>query len=89
MRNTLGTLAALCLLAAPALAQENLTCGDYAAMDNAEQMEAIAELESITAQMEGGEGLTATAIHEKLAADCTDQTKVDLLVVDIVKGYKR
>ena len=32
------------------------------------------------------EQLTAAAIHEKLAADCQD--KVDVLVIDVVKGYK-
>ena len=29
--------------------------------------------------------LTAESIHEKLAADCKD--KVDVLVIDVVKGY--
>ena len=36
--------------------------------------------------MASEEQLTADAIHEKLAADCKD--KVDVLVIDVVKGYK-
>jgi hypothetical protein len=54
-------------------------------MDNAKQMETIAALESETSQMDGGEALTAEAIHEKLAADC--EGKVDVLVIDVVKGW--
>jgi hypothetical protein len=73
-------------LAAPAFAQNlEVTCGDYTLMDNAKQMETIAALESETSQMDGGEALTAEAIHEKLAADC--EGKVDVLVIDVVKGW--
>ena len=69
----------------PALAQEEVTCGDYSVMDNAQQMQTIAEIESATSEMTKENQLTADAIHEKLAADCKDQ--VDMLVIDVVKGY--
>jgi len=72
-------------LAAPAFAQMEVTCGDYSIMDNAAQMETIAALESETSQMAKSADLTAESIHEKLAADCKD--KVDVLVIDVVKGY--
>ena len=55
-------------------------------MDNAEQMETIAALE--VRDRRDGEGRRPrrpTPIHEKLAADCKD--KVDVLVIDVVKGY--
>lgn len=74
------------VLAAPAFAQEEVTCGDYSAMDNTRQMATIAEIESLTSEMSKENQLTPDAIHEKLAADCKD--KVDLLVIDLVKGYK-
>ena len=41
MKLTLA-LAAATLFAVPALAQEEVTCGDYSLMDNAKQMETIA-----------------------------------------------
>jgi hypothetical protein len=73
-------------LAVPAFAQDlEVTCGDYTMMDNAKQMETIAALESETSQMDGGEALTAAQIHEKLAAEC--EGKVDVLVIDVVKGW--
>jgi hypothetical protein len=62
-----------------------VTCGDYSIMDNAAQMETIAAIESETSEMAKSDTLTADAIHEKLAADCKD--KVDVLVIDVVKGY--
>jgi hypothetical protein len=73
-----------CLLAAPAFAQMEVTCGDYSLMDNAKQMETIAALESETSQMAGGDQLTADQIHDKLAAECKD--KVDVLVIDVIRG---
>lgn len=86
MKQTLLALLAAALLSAPVLAQEEVTCGDYSAMDNAKQMETIAALESLTSEMAEADDLTANAIHEKLTADCKD--KVDVLVIDLVKGYK-
>ena len=77
-------LATACLVAAPAFAQEEVTCGDYSLMDNAKQMETIAGLESQTSEMSKENQLTADAIHEKLAAECKD--KVDVLVIDVIKG---
>ena len=47
-----------------------VTCGDYSMMDNAQQMETIAALESEASQMAVEQNLTADAIHEKLASDC-------------------
>jgi hypothetical protein len=87
MKRTLLTAGALCLFAAPVFAQaETVTCGDYSAMDNAQQMETIAAIESLTSEMASEEQLTAEAIHQKLAADCANQ--VDMLVIEVVKGYK-
>ena len=78
-------LVAACLAAAPALAQtEEVTCGDYSAMDNAQQMETIAALEAQTSEMAKENQLTADQIHEKLAAACKDQ--VDVLVIDVLKA---
>ncbi|HET9069414.1 MAG TPA: hypothetical protein VFN28_12275 [Amaricoccus sp.] len=85
MKKALLGLAAAGLLAGAATAQEEVTCGDYALMDNAAQMETIASLESLTSEMAKENQLTADQIHEKLAADCKD--KVDVLVIDVVKGY--
>ena len=78
-------LVAACLAAAPALAQtEEVTCGDYSAMDNAKQMETVAALEAQTSEMAKENQLTADQIHEKLAAACKDQ--VDVLVIDVLKA---
>ena len=86
MRTLLVSAAIVGALAGPVFAQtEEVTCGDYSMMDNAKQMETIAAIEAETSQMAHEESLTADAIHEKLAADCKD--KVDVLVIDVVKGY--
>lgn len=86
MARMLLSAAVACALVTPAFAQNlEVTCGDYTLMDNTKQMETIAALESETSQMDGGEALTADQIHEKLAAECKD--KVDVLVVDVVKGW--
>ncbi len=85
MKSFVVTTAIVGCLALPALAQEEVTCGDYSMMDNAQQMQTIAEIESATSEMNKENQLTADAIHEKLAADCKDQ--VDMLVIDVVKGY--
>ncbi len=85
MKMTVATIA-LSLLSFPALAQEMVTCGDYSIMDNAQQMETIAAIEEQTSEMAGDQSLTPEAIHEKLAGDCKDQ--VDMMVIEIVKGYK-
>ena len=84
MKSMFLGLATACLLGAPAFAQMEVTCGDYSLMDNAKQMETIAALESETSQMASEEQLTASAIHEKLAAECKD--KVDVLIIDVIKG---
>ena len=84
MKGMLLGFATACLLGAPAFAQMEVTCGDYTLMDNAKQMETIAALESETSQMATEDQLTATAMHEKLAAGCKDQ--VDMLIIDVIKA---
>lgn len=85
MKRVLFGFAAASLLAAPAFAQMEVTCGDYTLMDNAKQMETLAALESETSEMASEQNLTAAAIHEKLAAEC--EGKVDMLVVDVIKSW--
>jgi hypothetical protein len=85
MKCLLPATIALAVLAAPAFAQMEVTCGDYTLMDNAKQMETIAALESETSEMATEQNLTAEAIHQKLAAEC--QGKVDVLVIDVMKGW--
>lgn len=87
MKRILMTAGLACVLGAPAFAQMEVTCGDFSAMDNAGQMETIAALESETSEMMKENQLTADQLHEKLAADCKD--KVDVLVIDVVKGYAK
>jgi hypothetical protein len=77
-------VAALAAVGSPAFAQMEVTCGDYSAMDNAQQMETIAALESETSQMAAEQQLTAEAIHQKLAAECAGQ--VDMLIIDVIKA---
>lgn len=85
MKRMLLTAAIVGALAAPALAQpETVTCGDYSAMDNAQQMETIAALESQASQMSSDFNLTADQIHQKLAAEC--QGQVDVLVIEVLTG---
>jgi hypothetical protein len=86
MKRMLLTAVIVGAMAGPVFAQaEMVTCGDYSAMDNAGQMETIAGIESMTSEMAHEDSLTADAIHEKLAADC--QGQVDMMVIDVVKGY--
>lgn len=87
MKRILMTAGLVCVLAAPAFAQMEVTCGDYSAMDNAGQMETIAALESETGEMMKENQLTADQLHAKLAADCKDQ--IDVMVIDVVKGYAK
>jgi hypothetical protein len=85
MRTMLFGIAAAGLLSGPAFAQMEVTCGDYTLMDNAKQMETLAALESETSEMAAEQNLTADAIHQKLAAEC--EGKVDVLIVDVIKGW--
>ncbi len=87
MKRVLLAAGLACVFGAPAFAQMEVTCGDYSAMDNAAQMETIAAIEAETSDMMKENELTADMIHEKLAADCKDQ--VDMLVIDVVKGYAK
>jgi len=77
-------VAALAAVGSPAFAQMEVTCGDYTLMDNAQQMETLAALESETSQMASEQQLTAEAMHEKLAAECEGQ--VDMLIIDVIKA---
>ena len=77
-------IAALAVAGSPAFAQMEVTCGDYTLMDNAQQMETLAALESETSQMAPEQQLTADAMHQKLAAEC--EGKVDVLIIDVIKG---
>jgi hypothetical protein len=85
MKKTILGIAVAGLLGGPALAQMEVTCGDYTLMDNAKQMETLAALESETSEMAAEQNLTAEAIHQKLAAEC--EGKVDVLIVDVIKGW--
>jgi hypothetical protein len=85
MKCLLPAVMTVSIVAAPAFAQMEVTCGDYTLMDNAKQMETIAALESETGQMATEQNLTAEAIHQKLAAEC--QGKVDVLVVEVIRGW--
>ncbi len=85
MKHILVGIAAALAIATPVFAEGTVTCGDYTLMDNAAQMETIARLESEADQMSYQESLTAPEIHEKLVADCKD--KVDVLVIEVLKGY--
>ena len=85
MKHLLFGRAAAGLLGAPAFAQMEVTCGDFTLMDNAKQQETLAALESETSQMATEQNLTAEAIHQKLTADC--EGKVDVLIVDVIKGW--
>ena len=69
----------------PAFAQDAamMACADYAAMDNAGQMAAIAELESANAEMASSQEITAEEIHQKLTTYCTG----DLTLMDVYKSY--
>ena len=72
MMRLLVTTAVTACLAVPAFAQMEVTCGDFSAMDNAQQQETLAALESETSQMASEQNLTADAIHEKLTTEKVD-----------------
>jgi hypothetical protein len=78
--------AALAAAAAmPAFAQPmEIVCDDFLGLDNAAQMEAIAEIQTATSEMDNqGNNMTAEQIHERLTADCA--SRPDALVVEVVK----
>jgi hypothetical protein len=74
--------------ALPAFAQpETIVCDDYLGMDNTEQMAAIAQIESMSSEMQaGGEAMTAAQVHERLAADCKSQP--DALIIEVIQEAK-
>jgi hypothetical protein len=71
-----------------AFAQDAATmvCADYAAMDNAGQMAAVAELESMNSEMASGQGVSSAEIHQQLTAECGSAP--DALVSDVWKKIK-
>ncbi|MFO1104809.1 MAG: hypothetical protein U1E34_01815 [Amaricoccus sp.] len=81
----LTTAVVLGASAVGAFAQE-VTCGDFSLMDKTQKMATIASIDSETSQMSKNTALTPDEIFTKLEADCKD--KVDVLVIEIVKGYK-
>jgi hypothetical protein len=76
-------------LALPAFAQsDTIVCDDFLGMDNAQQMETLAEIQNMMSEEQASETgmggqMTAEQIHERLTADC--QSKPDALVVEVMK----
>jgi hypothetical protein len=60
-----------------------IVCDDFLAMDNAQQMATLAEIEGQAAEMDLGPDFSAAAIHEKLTADCA--SRPTMLIVDVIK----
>jgi hypothetical protein len=82
MRIALAAAAAV-TLALPAFAQpEQIVCDNFLGMDNAQQMETIAEIQTMTSEMQaGGETMEASQIHERLTADC--KSRPDALLIEV------
>ena len=72
--------------AASAQDAATLVCAEYAAMDNAGQMEIIAEIESLNSEMATSQEVSSAEIHEKLTAECG--AAPDALVADVWKKIK-
>jgi hypothetical protein len=91
MQHRLITAAFALAIAAPfgaASAQDaaTLACADYAAMDNAGQMAAVAEIESLNSEMATSQEVSSEEIHQKLTAECG--AAPDALVADVWKKIK-
>jgi hypothetical protein len=91
MRHWIITTAFALAIAAPfgaASAQDAaaLVCADYAAMDNAGQMAAVAEIESLNSEMASSQNVSSAEIHAKLTEECG--AAPDALVADIWKKIK-
>jgi len=91
MKHRIITTAFALAIAAPfsaASAQDaaTLVCADYAAMDNAGQMAAVAEIESMNAEMATSQDVSSAEIHQKLTAECG--AAPDALVADVWKKIK-
>jgi hypothetical protein len=63
-----------------------LVCSEYAAMDNAGQMEMVAEIESMNSEMASGQDVSSAEIHERLTTECGSAP--DALVSDVWKKIK-
>jgi hypothetical protein len=91
MKHQIRIMAFALAIAAPlgaAFAQDAATtaCADYAAMDNAGQMEMLAEIESMNSGMASNQELTSAEIHEQLSTECT--ANPDALVTDAWKKVR-
>lgn len=74
------------VVAMPAFAQpEEIVCDNFLGMDNAQQMETLAEIQTMTSEMQAAAdgNMTAEQIHERLTADC--KSRPDALVVEVYK----
>jgi hypothetical protein len=63
-----------------------LVCADYAGLDNAGQMAAIADIESMNAEMATSQDVSSAEIHQQLTAECGSAP--DALVADAWKKIK-
>jgi predicted porin len=72
--------------AASAQDAATLVCADYAALDNAGQMAAIADIEALNSQMATSQDMSADEIHEQLTAECGNAP--DALVADAWKKIR-
>jgi len=63
-----------------------LVCADYAGLDNAGQMAALAEIESMNSEMASSQEVSSAEIHEQLTAECGSAP--DALVSDVWKKIK-
>jgi len=63
-----------------------LVCADYAGLDNAGQMAALAEIESMNSEMASRQEVSSAEIHEQLTAECGSAP--DALVSDVWKKIK-
>ena len=91
MKNWIITTAFALAIGAPfgaASAQDaaTLVCADYAALDNAGQMAALADIESMNAEMASGQDVSSEEIHQQLTAECG--AAPDALVADAWKKIK-
>ena len=85
MTRILAASALATFFAVPAFAQGlEIVCDDFLALDNAQQMATLAEIQGQMSEMDTASNtMTAEQIHEKLTADCA--SRPDVLVVDVIK----
>ena len=83
MTRSICVAVAAAALALPAFAQSaaELTCEEYAALDDAGKMEMVAELESVLSESSESQEMSSVDIEQTLAADCTEP---EMMIVDVV-----